>query len=278
MTLKGLWRILRLPLFITAVADVLAGYMLGLMPHWREFDLSTALLLAGTATGLYLFGMVENDLIDVRRDRWLKIPRPLVTGEIGVPAAVILLVLTAALAGYCAVSLKGAALVCAIGAFGAINLYNLGAKHGPSYVAMIVMGLCRVLSFMMGVMIAGARPHGLNTGLGLLLPDGPLWARQAVALFCITAVVTGYSIMARRKNDASTRPWQFVLVGDGGRRVSDGGPLHDAADARLSCRRWRGRWPCCCWRPCGRAGCGRRPGPSVSPPSTPGSSSGRCTG
>jgi hypothetical protein len=212
MTRTGLWRLLRLPLFITAVADILAGYLLGLMPNLRSFEWHTAALLAGTATGLYLFGMVQNDLVDVRRDRFLGVPRPLVVGQIGMPSAVILLMLTAALAAFCAYELKGAALLCAIGAFGAINLYNLGAKHGPAYVAMTVMGVCRVMNFLVGVMAATGHPVGLNTGVGLLLPEGPLWAKEAAALFFITAIVTGYSILARRKMTVSSRPWQAVLV------------------------------------------------------------------
>jgi 4-hydroxybenzoate polyprenyltransferase len=212
MTPKGVWQILRLPLFITAVADVLAGYAVGLLPHLHNWDWQIAGLLAGTASGLYLFGMVENDLVDVRRDRWLKVPRPLVTGEVNIPTAVVLLVLAAVLAGLCAATLKGGALVFALAAFGTINLYNLGAKHGPAYIAMTMMGLCRVLNFMIGVTAGIGVTRGLNTGLGLLLPSGPLWAKQALALFCITAVVTGYSIMARRKYTVTTRVWQAVFI------------------------------------------------------------------
>jgi 4-hydroxybenzoate polyprenyltransferase len=213
MTRKGLVEILRLPLFITAVADVAAGYVVALLPgdialfNWRIVG-----LLAGTATGLYLFGMVENDLVDIRRDRFLKVPRPLVTGQISVATAVVLLVLAGGLAAVCGSQLQGAALVMAIAAFGTINLYNLGAKRGPAYIAMTVMGLCRVLNFMVGVTAAAGTPWGVHTGLGLLLPSGPLWAKQALALFAITAVITGYSIMFRRRYAASTRVWQVVFV------------------------------------------------------------------
>jgi hypothetical protein len=213
MTAKGLWQILRLPLFITAVADVLAGYVVAsLSRDIGGFSWRTVGLLAGTSTGLYLFGMVQNDLVDIRRDRWLKVPRPLVTGKIGIGAAVALLVLTAGLAAGCGSQLKGSPLVMAIAAFATINLYNLGAKRGPAYIAMTVMGFCRVLNFMIGVTAAVGAPWGLNTGLGLLLPTGPLWARQALALFSVTAVATGYSIMARRRYAVSTRVWQAVFI------------------------------------------------------------------
>ena len=210
MTLRGVWRILRLPLFVTAVADVLAGYTVGLLPNLGHFDWRLAGLLAGTSAGLYLFGMVENDVADVRRDRLLKVPRPLVTGELGIGAAVVLLVLACALAAGCAARLRGGALVLAIATFAAINLYNLGAKHGPSYVAMPVMGLCRVLNFAIGVMAAAGVP--LNWSAALILPTGPLWARQAMALFFATMVITGYSICARREYRVSTRPWQAAFI------------------------------------------------------------------
>ncbi|HUS46260.1 MAG TPA: hypothetical protein VM219_09600, partial [Phycisphaerae bacterium] len=144
MSLKGLSRILRLPLFVTAVADSVAGYTVALQPgQLGTFNWHVAALLAGTSTGLYLFGMVENDVADVRRDRLLKVPRPLVTSEIGFGAATVLLILTTVLAGFCAVTLSGGALVLAIAAFVTINFYNLAAKRGPSYIAMAVMGLCR---------------------------------------------------------------------------------------------------------------------------------------
>jgi 4-hydroxybenzoate polyprenyltransferase len=210
MNAAGIARLLRLPLFITAVADVIAGYVVALLPSLHKFDWHIAGLLAGTSTGLYLFGMVENDLVDIRRDRLLGERRPLVTGEVGIPAAVVLLILTAVLAGVCAGQLLGGALVLAIAAFVTINLYNMGAKGGPAYVAMPVMGLCRLLNFGIGVTAAIGVPRELD--IDLLLHGGPLWMRHGLALFCATAVITGYSIAARRGERVTTRVWQGVLV------------------------------------------------------------------
>lgn len=213
MSFRGVYRILRPPLFVTAMADVVAGYTVALLPHdphLEEFDWGLAALLAGTSAGLYLFGMVENDLRDVRRDRLLKLPRPLVTGEIGVAGAVVLLVLTAGLAAACASTLRGGALVMAILAFAAINLYNLGAKYGPPVVAMTVMGLCRLLNFGIGVSAAVAFPREFSPDL--LLPTGPLWVRQGLALFFITAIISGYSVAARSGVRVSSSPWRAAFV------------------------------------------------------------------
>jgi 4-hydroxybenzoate polyprenyltransferase len=192
------------------VADVVAGYTVAILPILGQFSWTRVGLLAGTSAGLYLFGMVENDLADVRRDRLLRVPRPLVTGEINVAAAVALLILTGGLAAVCAARLLGGALVLAILTFGAINLYNFGAKRGPSYVAMGVMGLCRLLNFGIGVAAAVGVPQPV--GADLFLPSGPLWVRQGLALFFATAVVTGYSISARADYTVSTRPWQAMFV------------------------------------------------------------------
>ena len=210
MSLRGVYRILRLPLFLTAVVDIVAGYTVALLPRIERFDWTVAGLLAGTASGLYLFGMVENDVADVRRDRLLGVPRPLVTGDLGLGTAIVLMVLTAGLAAYCAARLGGGAVVLAFGAFAAINLYNLWAKHGPAYVAMPSMGFCRLLNFGVGVTAAIGVPRELD--LAMFLPTGPHWVRMGVSLFFATMVVTGYSICARRGSTVSTRPWLAAMV------------------------------------------------------------------
>jgi len=212
MSLRGVGRILRLPLFVTAVADVTAGYLIALLPDWGRFDWTRVALLAGVSTGLYLFGMVQNDLVDIRRDRLLKVPRPLATGELGIGTAVLLLILTALLAGACAYPLYGGALVLAILTFAAINLYNLGAKHGPFHIAMIVMGLCRLLNFGIGVTAAIGTPRELEWNL-LLPAASTFWVRQGLAIFFLTMVVTGYSISARNGYKVTTRVWQAAFIG-----------------------------------------------------------------
>jgi len=201
--------LLRLPLFVTAVADAVAGYFVALLPNLEHLDWHRVALLAGTSSGLYLYGMVENDLVDRRRDRLTDADRPLATGDVPVTAAVVLLVLTAALAGVCALGLRGGALVLAIGAFATINLYNLAAKHGPSSIAMMVMGLCRLLNFLIGVSTAVGFPDRITPDLFGL--SGPLWVRHGLALFFASAVVTGYSIAARRGYRMSSRPWMAAF-------------------------------------------------------------------
>jgi len=213
MSLRGLSRLLRLPLFLTAVVDALAGYLIALLPTQATMQWRHMLLIAGTSTGLYLYGMVQNDLVDRRRDRLMETGRPLATGTVSLATAIVLLVLTAALAAGCALQLgrieRGGATVMAIGAFAAINLYNLAAKHGPAFVAMPVMGLCRFLNFFIGVAVAIGVPHDITPGLFAL--SGPLWVRHGVSLFFATCVATGYSVGVRRGLRMSSRPWMVVF-------------------------------------------------------------------
>jgi len=202
-------RLLRLPLFVTAAADAVAGYFVAILPRLEAVSWQHVGLVAGTSSGLYLYGMVENDLVDRRRDRLLDTGRPLATGEVGLPAAILLLVLSAAVTAGGAILLartgRGGAVVIAIGAFAAVNLYNLAAKHGPSFVAMTVRGLCRFLTFFIGVAAARGVPHDITPDLFGL--SGPLWVRHGAALFFAACVVTGYGILARREASVSSRPW-----------------------------------------------------------------------
>ena len=208
----GIVRLLRLPLCVTAVVDVLAGYLVALAPNLGQASWRTMALLAGTSAGLYLFGMVQNDVVDVRRDRALKVPRPLVTGEVGWGAAIAFLVGTALLAAVCMAYLPPAAILPAVAAFGVINLYNLGAKGGPAYIAMTTMGACRLLNYAIGVTAAIGIPHIWYYKWQFLTPAGPLWVRHALALFFVTAMISGYSLSARRGYTVSTRPWQIVFI------------------------------------------------------------------
>jgi 4-hydroxybenzoate polyprenyltransferase len=56
----------------------------------EEWSWPAALSLALMSLGLYSFGMVANDIVDVNRDRYLAPHRPLVTGQVGIQQAHIL--------------------------------------------------------------------------------------------------------------------------------------------------------------------------------------------
>ena len=90
-TLSSAFSLMRLSLVITAISNAQAALILRHAPgHSGEWNWPAALALAVMSVGLYAFGMVSNDIVDVRRDRVLAPDRPLVTGGIGMQQAYIL--------------------------------------------------------------------------------------------------------------------------------------------------------------------------------------------
>lgn len=79
--------LMRAPLAVTAISNAQAGYLLWCATTERDWYLGAALALVAMSVGLYCFGMVSNDIVDVRRDRYLAPHRPLVTGRIGMQEA-----------------------------------------------------------------------------------------------------------------------------------------------------------------------------------------------
>ena len=82
-------QLIRLPTLFTALADVLLGALL----VDAEWPTATTGLLLLTSTGMYLSGMVFNDIFDRGRDAIQRPSRPLPSGRISLAAAVGLAVL-----------------------------------------------------------------------------------------------------------------------------------------------------------------------------------------
>jgi hypothetical protein len=85
--LRPALELMRVPLAVTAISNAQAGYLLWCGTTEREWRIGAALALAAMSLGLYCFGMVSNDIVDVRRDRYLAPNRPLVAGRIGMNEA-----------------------------------------------------------------------------------------------------------------------------------------------------------------------------------------------
>ncbi len=89
-------RLIRFPLAATAAWDALACLALALAGGGQglaTYGVSSWALLALTSLLTYAFGMAANDIADRARDRTLAPTRPLPSGAVAVPAAVVLLVL-----------------------------------------------------------------------------------------------------------------------------------------------------------------------------------------
>jgi 4-hydroxybenzoate polyprenyltransferase len=192
-------RLVRLPNHATAVADVLAGYLVVSQARVLEWPPAACWLAIAASLAFYAAGMVLNDVYDLEIDRIERPERPLPLGTIRPRAAAAvgfgLLLAGIALSGGIAVLSRSpwpAAVGLALAA--AIWFYDRHAKRtllGP-----VVMGGCRGLNWLLGMTAAG-------------IPGGVL----AAIPLGMTAYVAGITLYALDEAGRSRRP--LLLAGMG---------------------------------------------------------------
>jgi 4-hydroxybenzoate polyprenyltransferase len=216
-------RLLRLPNHATAVADVLAGYLIAsrmVAVDWPGPALWWAIL---ASLGFYAAGMVLNDVVDVEIDREERPDRPLPSGRIGLRSAAAagnaLFTVGAAAACTAAVVAKSPwpALVGGL-LTAAVWLYNRHAKFtglGPA-----VMGTCRGLNWLLGMTAAGvAFPSHLwllPVGMGVYVMGITVYARDEAGESRTATLVAGAVIMLAGLATAGLEPWLAARAGDAG--------------------------------------------------------------
>lgn len=156
-------QLIRLPATFTIIADVSAAFLLvaGTAEPWPRF---VVVVLAGIL--LYSAGMVLNDVFDVEKDRVERPKRPLPAGDISVAAASragwgLLLggVVLAGISGL--IPAEGYVASWRPAAVAVVLAAMIVAYDGPlkrTVVAPLLMGGCRVLSFLLGASAAIAGP------------------------------------------------------------------------------------------------------------------------
>ena len=207
-------RLLRLPNHATAVADVLAGFLIvshtrsafpqaGNAIDWPAPALWWAIL---ASLGFYGAGMVLNDVFDLEIDRAERPERPLPSGRIRVQSAAAAgnILLTIGSAAACATALAarnpwpafvGALLTAAVWIY---NRYAKATSLGP-----VVMGSCRSLNWLLGMTAAG----GPTAAYEWLLPIG------------MGVYVMGITLYSRDEAEESDGAW-FGLAGAGAAKLS----------------------------------------------------------
>lgn len=142
---------LRPPNLPTAWADVLLGYwMVQWEQPWGDPKVLAALLVA--SSGLYLAGMVWNDVFDVEVDRKERPDRPIPSGDVSLSFARLLATILT-FAGLGAAAFAGMApFVVALVLTAAILFYDAFAKNYPF--GPLAMGLCRALNVLLGASLA----------------------------------------------------------------------------------------------------------------------------
>jgi 4-hydroxybenzoate polyprenyltransferase len=198
-------RLLRLPNVFTALSNVAMGYFFVVPPVHLARDWPVLALLLTATAGLYLSGMVLNDLFDVEVDRLERPERPLPSGAVSLSLArglgwgLWFLGLAAGVAAGMVASetlapnwLSGA--VATLLAF-CVLLYNGVLKH--TWLGPVAMGSCRMLNVLLGMSVP------------VLELDGPGWAQFAASQWLVAGglglYVTGVTWFARSEAGQSHR-------------------------------------------------------------------------
>jgi len=162
-------RLMRPANIVTALADILAGFFIGLIMHqpwpgWQALaypDLYGVLL---ATAGLYAGGEVLKDVFEAEVDALERPERPIPSGRVSLRAATLLGILLL-LAGVWAVSQVGpesATIAVLVG--GLAVLYDAYGKHHP-WMGPLNMGLCRGGNLILGMSAWPLGPVSMALGL-----------------------------------------------------------------------------------------------------------------
>lgn len=197
-------RLLRLPTVFTALGNVLCGVFVSHADQSLSETASAAwfwLLLASSA-GLYLGGMVLNDVFDADLDARERPERPIPSGQIGPRSAALFgwgLLLSGVVCAVGAGLSAGTGYVPAAIAMGlavAVVLYDAVLKN--TLLAPVGMGVCRCLNILLGAGCAG--------GWSDVLADPQLTIAVALGVY-----VFGVTWFAR--HETGQAPRSLLIVG-----------------------------------------------------------------
>ena len=214
-------RLMRASNFLTAVANILMGFLLAL-GSWQPVSLLGLLVLASIA--FYLSGMVLNDVFDFEVDRRERPERPLPSGIIKVERARVLgfsLLASGVLLAWAVVayrcwadpiagivpenSLPALTITGVVGTVLAMLIvgYNAGLKK--TIVGPFVMGACRSANIMLAGSLAAS---STNTWMGI---DTVVW-QVAIAIGIYIAGITWFARYEHTKSGRGVLWMGFLLM------------------------------------------------------------------
>ena len=151
-TLRAYLQLCRAPALFTALADIMLGFLLTTN---RVEPVSKLALLMGASAGLYLAGMVWNDVFDREQDAKERPKRPIPSGRVSLKSAItfastltVIGLACSAAAGMRSLAVAGMLTAC-------IFLYDGVLKKTP--LGPFFMGGCRFLNVILGASTAGIR-------------------------------------------------------------------------------------------------------------------------
>jgi 4-hydroxybenzoate polyprenyltransferase len=190
--LRAYLQLMRFPAVFTALADIFLGFLL---THERLSPAGDFVALLGASCGLYLAGMVFNDLFDRDLDARERPGRPIPSGRISPRAAALLASTLIILGPVCAAFISLPAVGVAMMLVGLVLAYDGFFKRTPF--GPIAMGGCRFLNVMLGASAAA----------------GAIWAApQLVVALAMGVYVAGVTWFARQEAQRSSRA-QLALAG-----------------------------------------------------------------
>jgi len=146
-------QLVRVPNLLTVPGDPLAGYFLA-MASGTEPSYGSILIAVTASLLLYIFGLVSNDLFDLKNDITERADRPLPSGRIKPLEATIVTVIMV-LAALKAASINGRFSLATAGVLAAVIIvYNCVGKRIPLF-GPLNMGLCRGLNLLLGASAMG---------------------------------------------------------------------------------------------------------------------------
>ncbi len=186
-------QLVRLPTVFTALADILLGTQLVAAADATTSPRTLGLLLIASA-GLYLAGMVFNDVFDRHRDAVERPGRPLPSGRVTLSSAVTLGTVLMIGGGVAAATADGsssrAGLLVALGLAVCVLAYDGLLKTTP--LGPLAMGACRSLNVLLGATVGGS--------LEALAQGPPLHVAAGLGIY-----ITGVTWFARNEAGSSTR-------------------------------------------------------------------------
>lgn len=188
-------QLMRFPAVFTALADICAGFAVKTSGFEPVGDFAT--LLAASA-GLYLSGMVLNDVFDRKRDAVERPGRPIPSGRIGVVPAAVLGTALMLFGITTAAAVSRQALWVALGLAACVLAYDTVLKATP--LGPVAMGGCRFLNVMLGASVIGS---GRDVPLFVWSPP-QIYVAAAIGVY-----VAGVTWFARTEEKASLR-WSLL--------------------------------------------------------------------
>ena len=194
-------QLMRIPTVFTALSNILCGYLITHKMTTAELPQQTDLwFLLISSGGLYLGGMVLNDVFDAALDAIERPERPIPSGRISRRAAAIFGALLLMIGVGCAAAVGMGSLLIAGLIVAAVLLYNGFLKS--TVAAPLGMGTCRFLNLILGASAATTltsvwqtTPITVAAGLGIYIVGVTVFARNEAGQSRSTGLLTGVAIM-----------------------------------------------------------------------------------